>query len=33
MQRDRRGDTAEATRGCPFASINTISFLTVIKRE
>jgi ferredoxin len=30
---DGRGDAAGAVPGCPFDSINTISFITMIKRE
>jgi hypothetical protein len=29
---DRRGDVVGATLGCPFVSINTISFTTMMKR-
>jgi hypothetical protein len=30
---DRRGDVSGATLNCPFNSIDTISFSTMIKRE
>jgi hypothetical protein len=30
---DMRGDTAGATPGWPFASVGTISFTTMMKRE
>jgi hypothetical protein len=30
---DRRGDGPEAAPGCPFASIDHISFNTMMKRE
>jgi hypothetical protein len=30
---DRRGDATRAAPGCPFASINTISFITMMKME
>jgi hypothetical protein len=30
---DNKGDTANAAPGCPFDSINTISFSTMMKRE
>jgi hypothetical protein len=31
--KDRRGDATGAAPGCPFASIDIISFNTMIKRE
>jgi hypothetical protein len=30
---DRRGDVAGAAPSCPFDSIDTISFITMMKRE
>jgi hypothetical protein len=30
---DRRGDTAGAAPGCPFISIDIMSFITMMKRE
>jgi hypothetical protein len=30
---DRRGDGVEATHGCPFDSIDIISFSNMMKRE
>jgi hypothetical protein len=30
---DRRGDVVGATPGCPFASIDIISFITMMKME
>jgi hypothetical protein len=30
---DRRGDTTDAALGCPFAFIDIISFITMMKRE
>jgi hypothetical protein len=30
---DIRGDAAKAAHGCPFNSIDTIYFVTMIKRE
>jgi hypothetical protein len=31
--KDRRGDASRATPGCPFYSIDTISFSTMMKRK
>jgi hypothetical protein len=31
--KDRRGDVARAIPGCPFDSINAISFITMMKKE
>jgi hypothetical protein len=31
--KDRRRDTVGVIHGCPFDSIDTISFVTMIKRE
>jgi ferredoxin len=30
---DRRGDVTEAAPNCPFASIDIISFITMIKKK
>jgi hypothetical protein len=30
---DRRGDAARAAPGCPFDSIDTISFSNIMKRD
>jgi hypothetical protein len=31
--KDRRGDVVGAALSCPFASIDTISYITMMKRE